>query len=291
MPLNFRDVLASAEARDEKFKRRTSVFPCITCDALGVIEDASGNPISAVVAGQPDYVWVMAYGDSTPFTVLNDNKINPQTGVLVYVGYLEDSSKQEIIGLNNSVLGLAVDTGVWSPFAGTFSYITRDLFPILKTTPASAGGVAVDVSALEYDRFGGREVSFATSLSLSSSVPSAGLIRWVLVYLDGTTGTVQSLDGVAIPNLASASPIKPDTPVDGIASSYVKLASGATGIATGDIAEAKRITTPNTIPGLVYNRAVRPITIPADYSMVRGPLQIEAGQTVAIEDGGRIVLL
>lgn len=287
--MQFRDVLLASQEHDTRFKKETFVIPCVTCTAVGVTEDSDGNPVSAVVTGEPDYVWVKAYNDSVPSVVLNNNKINPQTGLLVYIGYIEGSTQQEIIGLNDSVLDVDADTTNFSPFSGVLTFVTRDMFPILKTTPSS--GLIVSVSALEYDRYGGREVVLSTTIDLTAYKPASGYVVWVLVYLDAKDGVVEALSGVAVRDIASVSPSKPDTPIDGIASAYVKLLFTTTTIIVTDIAEAKRFTTPNVVPGLSYNLLISSLTIPGDYTMIRGQMILQGGQVLIIENTGRMVLL
>lgn len=287
--MQFRDIVLEQERVDKKIKHETTLIPAVTCDILGNTEDSNSDPIDASVDEEPNRVWVRTFNDAVPQAVLNDNVINPQTGLLVFIGYLEGSAEIEIIRQNRSVLGETVDTTDYSSFAGTFTYVDRSLFPILKTTTSS--GLIVAVSALEYDRFGGHEIAFSTTLDLTSFKPAAGFISWTLIYLDAKDGAIEALAGDTVLNIASASPVKPDTPVDGIASAYVKLSSATTTIATEDIAEAKRITTPNIIPGVSYNLIVRSINVPANYTMIRGQIVIQTGQTLSIESGGRIIIL
>lgn len=290
MTFQFRDVQLALENRDEQFKIEQEVIPCVTCNVSGTTLDGDGAPISAIVDGEPDRVWVTAYNDSIPFIVLNNGRINPQTNTPVWVGYLEDSTEREVIAVNRN--GYDIDAGISAQFALTaqVSYISRSQFPILKTTVGSL--LTVDVSALEYDRFGGRVVfQSQVGVSLAAFVPTAGYKVKVLVYLSAVTGLIGTEGGVAVQDIPGQTAITPDTPPDGMASASVALIGGQTVIATEDISEAKRITTPNTVPGLVYNGIPRSIDVLDDYTYIRGGTRIEQGQFLRIQDGGRVVIL
>lgn len=290
MTFQFRDVELALESRDERFKIEQEVIPCVTCDSAGTTLDGDGAPISAIVDGEPDRVWVTAYNDSIPFIVLNNGRINPQTNTPVWIGYLEDSTEREVIAVNRN--GYDLDAGISAQFALTaqVSYISRSQFPILKTT---AGGLlTVDVSALEYDRFGGRVVfQGQVGVSLAAHVPAANYKRKVLVYLSTVTGLISTEAGVAVQDIPGQTAVTPDTPPDGIASASVTLIGGQTVIVTEDIAEAKRIIIPNTIPGMIYNGIPRSIDVLADYTYIRGGTRIEQGQYLRIYDTGRVVIL
>lgn len=290
MPFEFRDVALALEERDEQFKVDRGTAPCVTCDDTGQTEDASGNAISAIVEGEPDRVWVLAYGDSIPFIVLNKGRINPQSNVPVWVGYLEDSVEREVLGVNQSQLDIDTDSSSQYGVSSQAGFISRSQFPILKTT---AGGLlTVDVSALEYDRFGGYTAFQGQSgVSLTSSVPAANFKVKALVYLSTLTGLIVIETGVSVQDLPGNTAVTPDTPPDGIASAVVSLVGGQTVISTSDIAEAKRITTPNTISGMVYNNIPRSVDVPADYTYLRGATKVEQSQYLKIHDGGRVRIL
>lgn len=289
MVFKFEDVKMLAEKKDAETKKITSVIPCVTCDASGDTVDAVGDALSSLVSGEPNRVWVTAYNDSIPFAVLNNNRVPFQSNLSVLVGHLEGSTEREILSLNTDVLDLTAGWDSFSPYSSTTpAYVSRSSFPILKTTPA--GTLNVAVSALEYDRFGRRAVVFSSTLDLSGCTPAGNKILYVLVYLDAVTGAIASLCGEAVPFNATATPLKPDTPVDGIASAYVLLQSTDTVIDTSMIIEAKRVTTPNVISGMMYNYIVGSIEVPADYTYIRGETHISAGQYIRIASGGRMVI-
>lgn len=289
MTLEFRDAALSLEEHEKQFKIEQGVSPCVTCNSAGATT-VGGVAISALVEGEPNRVWVIAYGDSIPFIVLNNNVINPQTNIPVSVGYLEDSTEREILGVNRAQFDVGADVSAQYTLTAQVMAVSRGQFPILRTT---AGGLlTVNVSALEYDRLGGRVLFQGQSgVSLAASVPSAGYKVKVLVYLSMITGLIATETGTPVQNIPGQTAVVPDTPPDGIASSVVDLIGGQTVIATADIVEAKRITTPNTVPGLIYNGIPRSIDVPADYTYIRGGTRIEQGQYLRIQDTGRVILL
>lgn len=290
MAFEFRDVQLEAQEKDETFKRKTDVIPCVTCDASGVTADAGGNSISALVEEEPDRVWVKAYNDSIPFPVLNDNKIPPSTGILAYVGYLEDSSEREIIGFNNETLGITASTSQFSTYESTPGPVQRDNLASLKVTPG-ASGLTVSVTNMEYDRYSRRQVSFANlSFSIASLQPASGFELWVLVYLNARNGALAAVAGLPVALIGSLEPIKPNTPLDGYAAGYVRLTGVATSINLTDIEDARKIVDFNFIPGVVYNKSTS-FTVPADYTMIRGNLILENDVGICIEDGGRLLII
>lgn len=286
MSFEFRDVELALKEKDEQFKRQQDRIPCLTCDVTGV----TAGPISAIVDGEPDRVWVLAYGDSIPFIVLNKGRVNPQTNVPVWVGYREDSVEREILGVNQSQLDIDTDSSSQYNVSSQASFISRSQFPILKTT--SSGLLTVDVSALEYDRFGGHTAfQGQNGVSLAASVPAANFKVKVLVYLSTLTGLITTETGVSVQDLPDNTAVTPDTPPDGIASAVVTLVGGQTVISASDIVEAKRFTTPNTIPGIVYNNIPRSVDVLADYTYLRGATKIEQGQYLKVFQNGRVRIL
>lgn len=292
MAFEFRDVVLLSQERDEGFKKILPVIPCVTCTNVGALVGSGGEPLLATVSGEPDRLWVMAYGDSIPFMVLNDNKVAPQTGLAVFVGYLEDSSEREVIGYNNETLGIDASTGYLAPGADSAtSHIFRDSLATLRVT-AGSGGVTINVLGMEYDRFGNREPFLAiTAYSLTSLVPAAGKVCWAIIYLDQVTGTIQAIAGPSVPDLAGVSILKPDTPVDGYSTAYAKLTGGMTVIIQDDIEDARKILRPNVLPGVIYNRIVTDMVIPTDYTLLRGVVQIEPGKAIRLENNARMVLI
>lgn len=288
--MQFRDIILEQERVDREFKRATPLIPAVTCDILGNTEDSNGDPISAAVNEEPNRLWVRTFNDAVPQAVLNDNVVQAQTGLMVYIGYLEGSQEIEIIRLNRSVLSETVDTTAHSTYSETFTNIFRRQLAPLKVTPSGTTLIA-NIGQLEYDRNGGREFIVSTTLDLASSVPGSGLKRYTLVYLDMATGTVAALDGDTVANVAFKTAVKPDTPLDGIASVYVLLIGGATLLVEDDIEAAQRILVPNTVTGATSNIVRSNLEIPADYTMVRGTLKIVTGSVFKIINTGRVVIL
>lgn len=286
MPFEFelRDVSDALKKRDSQFKVDQGTTPCVTCDVVGIIADGVGNPLSALVDGEGDRVWAMAYNDSIPFAVLNNGRVATQTGLMVLVGFFEGSVEREIIGYNNDTVGVNVPV---LPGSSNLSYVTRDMFPFLKVTPTS--GLSISISSFEYYVHGNRCVlDQAVTFSLSPYIPAVNKIVYVLVYLS-YLGAVSAISGMPVANIAGAKPIKPTVPLYGFASAYIKLADTTTDISFDSIEEAKQITNPNALPGLSYNIISSILVIPPEHTLIRGNLRLDSGG-IRLESTSRMVI-
>lgn len=289
MAFEFRDLVQDQAKRDEKFAPADVPYPVVLCDLTGNTVDAGGNAVDASVPNEPDRVYVKSYNDSTPFIVLNRNKVNPRGGIPCYVGYTQYSFEREVLDISPVEAGLASNVTQYSPYQGQVNYVQPGQLSLLKITPSS--GLIVAYGSMEYDQYGGRAFVFSGTLSLSSVQPASGKVAYILIYLDMRTGILQTLSGTVVQDIAGVKPIKPDTPIDGIAAAYVRLDGDMTSITLSKIEEAKRLPTPNFVPGVVYNFVVKSYNVPADYTAVRGTLLIGANRSVTIQNGGRIVVL
>ncbi len=275
MLFELRDVAAAMEERDAQFKIDKGTIPCVTCDVSGVIADSGGNPLSALVEGEGDRIWVMAYNDSVPFAILNNGRVATQTGLMILVGYFEGSVEREVIGYNNNTVGVNVPVLSGS---SSLTYVTRGMFPFLKVTPVT--GLTISISSFEYYVHGNRYVlDEAISLSLSSYIPAASKTVYVLIYLS-YLGVVSVVSGTPVQNIAGAKPLKPSVPLYGFASAYIRLYDTTTAISFVSIEEAKQVVRPNALPGLSYNIITNVMTIPPEHTFARGNLRIKSGGIV-----------
>ncbi len=288
--MRFRDILLEKKKADSRFKRATPLIPAVTCDVSGNTEDANGDPVSSAVDGEPNKIWVRTFNDAVPQSVLNDNAVPVQTGLTVYIGYLEGSTEIEVVRLNRSVIVETTSILDHSAFGETYTSVLRRQLAPLKVVPSGTTMIA-NISQLEYDRTGSRKLFLTTTLDLASSVPASGFKRYTLIYLNSATNTVTVVDGSVVADIPSKTPIKPNTPIDGIPSVYVLLAGGTTLLVEGDIEAAQRILQANTMPGVTSNTIYGNLEIPAAYTSVRGDLKVTGGKTVKILDTGRIILL
>lgn len=102
-------------------------------------------------------------------------------------------------------------------------------------TYAGSSAVSISVYAYRYSKDGAVvEFEGESDIDLSASLPSAadpdGTWRFVLVYLDTETNTIQTVDGDTAPT--SVTPPKPDCPLRGIPSAYIALGNTSTGVIT-----------------------------------------------------------
>lgn len=290
MPFDFRDAALEVKKRDERFKSATLVSPCVTCTAIGEFANASGDPISAQVADEPDNLWVVAYGDSTPFIVLNQGAVASQTGLAVKVGYSEGSTQREILGYNRDMLPPEVTIQDLYNETDNNSSILRDKLATLRVVPVS-GTFTVTVYGMEYNRFGARQPFPTATFDFTPYVPAPGKSRWALLYLDMFTMILSVELGPLGPDHPTYVLSKPNTPLFGFGTVYVSLSGAASELSESDLEDARRTLFPNKVSGVVYNRVVTELVIPADTTYIRGVLTVEANQVLRIEEGARVVVL
>ena len=110
---------------------------------------------------------------------------------------------------------------------------------LLKTT-GNGTDLEVTIQTLEYNYGGVRRSYLGGTLDLTSSVPSAGNIRAVLIYLDMAWNLAMSEDGTEVVD-DSVTPIpRPVLPVNSRFSAYVILSNGQTTIVTANDVEDAR---------------------------------------------------
>jgi len=248
----FFDLVLDKQKYDAQFKVVKQLVPAVFSDEYGRYEDDDGNNLSAEVTDNINYVWCRAYGDAPPAPVLNKNKVPPITGMPVYIGYNEESSEIEVLGINKALLNESesipnttvhyrqhLETG-YDPLP-----LMRRMRGELKTTPGSSG-LAVNVSSLEYDDNNGDRQVFGgiNGYDISVGKPAAGLARYVLIYLNIINGNLAMVNGSTVIDSMAVVPPKADTPENGIASAYVRLDGTQTSIVNGDISEGRRFLLP-----------------------------------------------
>jgi hypothetical protein len=245
----FRDLELEKQADDDRFKEQKPVIPVVLCDEFGDEVDTNGNSMSALVDGDDNYVWYRAYNDAPPAQVLNKNTVPAVTGLPVFVGWKEDSVELEVLGINESALqpGQVIPTiteHATQHLQGGFDPLDleRRMFTMFKTT-ANGTALTINVSPFEYDdQDGGRQFyAGVVGYDLSGSQPASGYVLYVLVYVDMETNTLSTLDGTTVVDSPAVTITKPDVPINGIASAYVRLDGDQTLTVDSDIQEARRI--------------------------------------------------
>jgi len=253
MPINFVEItrnkeLAQAE-RDRQFKRETPLIPVVLTDISGQSVDGSGVAVSAVVIGNENFVWARAYNESIPSQYLNVRGIPPIGGTPCQAGYAEGSTQIEILQINDINPSATRTTprrqqhafehlpGNWDPL----DVVTRML---VELRTSAGGGLKVNIAPKIYTAPDGTLGVFGgyNNFDLTSNLPASGLAQYTLVYLDPSTGTIDTTDGTTTTDTPSIEPTRP-TPTDGTyPSAWVRLAGGQTQIEeVRDIRDARLI--------------------------------------------------
>lgn len=253
MPIDFFEIERSGERaqeeRDSQFKRETPKIPVVLTDISGQTVDGNGNPVSATVIGNENFVWARAYNESIPSQYLNIRGIPPIGGTPCLAGYAEESTQIEILSINNIDLSntrtnprrerhaLEHLPGGYDPL----DVLTRMLVE-LRTTAMS--GLKVSIAPKHYTGPNGTMVTFPgyNNYDLTASVPASGLARYTLIYLDPTTNTIATVDGDTTTDTEAITPDYPDPPDSTYPSAWVRLAGDQTQInEVRDIKDARMI--------------------------------------------------
>lgn len=251
MVLRITEVLNTKKEYEEIFKLQKPVIPAMLCDAEGLVTDSGGNSVSAQLASNPNYVWVRSYAEATPQPVLNMNTVPPVTGTPVYIGWPEGAQEIQILGINKEALSeeslIEILTGhAQQHEPGGFDplYLYRRNFASLRSYASNTlyNGLEISISSLEYDDNNGERAFYPgeSGFDLTAYLPAAGNKKWILIYLDITTNTINIAEGAEVLNVAPINAIKPDTPANGISSAYVLLTSGMVDVTENDIEDGRR---------------------------------------------------
>lgn len=259
MPFTFRDAERDAEldfeSLKEQFKEQKPLMPVVLCDVEGRFVDDDGNPVSAVVATDENYVWAREWGESSPSPYLNRRNILSITGTPCWAGYSDESIEKEILGLfiiNPSLTRRQIeDSHAREHEPGGYQPVNvylRMLVP-LRVTPL--GGLVVQVAPLLYE-YNGLPVIYAgtNSLDLTSNRPTSGLARYTLIYLNPVDNTINTLNGTTVTDSLAFTPPLPTPPSSSYPSAWVRLAGGQTQISEAqDIVDGRMILSKFEEPG------------------------------------------
>ena len=121
------------------------------------------------------------------------------------------------------------------------AYVYQPMLMPLKTVGDSAT-LIVSTHRYIYTKDGHRREFYGANTDLTSSVPGAGLIRKVLLYLDRDLNTLEQVDGIAVVN-DGMTPVPEPTPptgVDARESAWIYLSNGQTQVTTATHIEDAR---------------------------------------------------
>lgn len=233
--------------RDLSLKRQLkfSNFEAWRDIVVGLVFSVGG---SIDVPNKPDYVWVHEWGsdysqaqalrsgitveDGMPVMMARDPKNPFHWKILgLYTGGLDPGVTNQIIKYE---LGLHGQNHQWPAEDNK----GLDAVPIFQPaiSPFKTEGNGSDLIITLWGGtfwYGATPYTFSgAQLDISSSVPTAGNTRYVLVGVDKTTNTIDTVDGstVAVP----ATPSVPTVPDDFLPSALVQLTGGQTDVTTVD---------------------------------------------------------
>ena len=220
---------------------------------LAKVFDISG---SHEVANKPGYVWIHEYGsDESPAQALAGN-VSVQAGDWVTV--IKDPKEPyqwRIVGyytgnLDPGTYNLVINhlTGPHATNHQMPTELSSGTDPVLIFQPAmqmlktTGDGATLTVSTQDYvyQMSGIRRHYGGSTTDLTASVPGAGLVRKVLIYLDENTNVLKIVNGSTV-TYGGASPVPyPVLPTGGRPSAYIELYNGQTAITSGTHTEDAR---------------------------------------------------
>lgn len=237
-----RDIILARQKREEGYEQAHDTFRAVL---LAVDYSDSAN-----VARQAGHVWFQELepDDPTPGIAFN-RKCPPLPGLKVTIkrwpknpfdyevidwdaGQIKDLSSYN----GNPLLpqhALDHEPGGYDPLN-----VYPEMIVPLRCDPG--GLLTVRVAPYRYT-IGGTSYVFGghNSYDLTSNKPAAGLARYVLVYLNTSTNALATVNGDTTVDLDTVIPDKPNVPMGGIASAYVRLDGSQTSIARVDIVPAR----------------------------------------------------
>jgi len=285
-----RDILLARQIREQRFEPAQETF-----QAVLVAVDYSD---SANVARQPGFVWFQELepGDPTPGIAFNrkvpalpDLKVTIKRWPKIPFDYevidWDPGQVKNLPGYSGTPL-LVQHARDHEPGGYDPLNIYQEMLVPLRTDPG--GGLTVNVAGYRYT-LNGVSVVFGghNGYSLASHVPTSGVACFVLVYLDTATNALSAVAGDTTVDMETVQPTKPDIPVGGIGSAYVRLAGGQTEIERSDIEPAREWLRPvvTTItgawpaPGEIMIGTIKYVTIDAAIAAA------SAGDTIKLGEG------
>ena len=239
------DIKKVVEKRDKRFDPNRNIVPAIVVAVNGETSPAN----------RPNMTWVDEYGVGSNYCLAWNTTGITDAGVPVLVAKSpKPPFERTILDVNLAMLnqGNQGNTNVsllklprhapshqW-PEGNPGRDVVRLYQPAmmqLRTYPTT--GLFVAVYRLIY-RLGNTTEEFLGQLvDLTASVPGAGLIRRVLLYLDKSTGTILTIDGTPVLDNGIIPVPSPDIPDDAIPSADVLLVGAQTTIVEADIVDRR----------------------------------------------------
>lgn len=232
-----------------RLQHEQSFEPSLTVDRaeLIAVEGAVEHP------ERYNYCWIREYSMGGGVTLIFNPHVQPRAGLPVLVGPAPKWPHRRMI--------LGVD---WQTICDSDDYDGEAYLPLHARShefrPGNYGADTVNVYARAWvplrvygyqdleisvapGRYihGGESVQFAghVGYDLSSSKPSSGEARYVLVYLNKATGTIGIVDGAVTVDSATVVPDEPTLPGDSIGLVYVRLDGSQTSFSENDFIDIR----------------------------------------------------
>lgn len=245
---DFRDIRSVKKRQLRLLEEAREVFPAVIVSEGGSTDyDELG----------PNYTWISLYNQTNNRHAAFNPTTLTEAGTAVLVARQPRSPyRWEIIGSNNayehatsSVPFSQFNTGPHAPnhmVADEASpgsdpvFVSEPMMLILKTV---GDGATLTVSTYPYDySHGGASKYFpGQDTDLTSSVPGAGLVRKVLIYLDRLTNLLLTVEGTAVlDNGVIPIPLPQSPHAEVTRSAWVQLSNGQTTIETATHIDSAR---------------------------------------------------
>jgi hypothetical protein len=221
---------------------------------LAVLKSVDG---SVEVPNRPNYVWAADWNQEQSIYQILNKRVAPIEGLHVKIGYPEKPPfNRQVLGTWDDVVELSTydegagDASNTRGHGFTHQYpsegnpgidpvmIYQPALMMLKTT-SREDDMTVRVFPLTYTLRGVPRQFYGISLDLTSYLPAAGLAKYVLIYIDGTTNTVYISEGDSVTDSTAVTAPKPLLPANCIASSYIRLTASMTEVLMTDIEDAR----------------------------------------------------
>ncbi len=210
---------------------------------------------SVDVIGRPGYAWVREYGQSGGISQVFNPTVQSAEGLAVLIGHTPKAPYRRIIlDVNWEMIADSPDypgdpylpmhheTHEWADGLRGSDAVTIYGRSLSMLRTYYQAGLAVGVTPLRYEQDG--EIAYFVgheTLDISGDQPAAGLARYIMIYLDTDTNTIQTVAGDTAIDVETIIPPMPDAPQYGIPSAWVRLDGDATNIGDGDIVDARLI--------------------------------------------------
>lgn len=221
---------------------------------LAVLKTVDG---AVAVPNRPNYVWAADWNQPQSIYMILNKRVPAVAGLQVKIGYPEKPPFiRQVLGTWDDITELsdytegsggALDSGPHAQSHQWPSEAEKGTDPVKIFQPAlmplktvADGTLAVTMYPLNYSIEGYRRSFTGDTVDLTSYVPStASRAKYVLVYLDAESNSLEVLEGAEVIDSIAITVPKPLLPGDSVASAYIKLTDATTAIEQADVEDAR----------------------------------------------------